>query len=40
MSRFPTEIVPKKFVRLAEMPVTRSNKIDRKGLAERDKPES
>jgi amino acid adenylation domain-containing protein len=40
MSRFPTEIVPKKFVRLAEMPVTRSNKIDRKGLAERDTPAS
>ena len=40
MSRFPTEIVPKKFVRLAEMPVTRSNKIDRKSLAERDKAES
>jgi acyl-coenzyme A synthetase/AMP-(fatty) acid ligase len=38
MSRFPTEIVPKDFVRLAEMPVTGSNKIDRKGLAERGKP--
>ncbi len=38
MSRFPTEIVPKRFVRLAEMPVTRSNKIDRKGLAERGLP--
>lgn len=35
MSRFPTEIVPKKLVRLAEMPVTRSNKIDRRNLAER-----
>jgi amino acid adenylation domain-containing protein len=35
MRRFPTEIVPKKFVRLAEMPVTRSSKIDRKQLAER-----
>jgi len=38
MSRFPTEIVPKEFVRLAEMPVTGSNKIDRKGLAERGSP--
>jgi acyl-coenzyme A synthetase/AMP-(fatty) acid ligase len=35
MSRFPTEIIPKEFVRLAEMPITRSNKIDRKTLAER-----
>jgi acyl-coenzyme A synthetase/AMP-(fatty) acid ligase len=35
MSRFPTEIIPKEYVRLAEMPVTRSNKIDRKALAER-----
>ena len=38
MSRFPTEVVPKEFVRLEEMPVTRSNKIDRKGLAERGRP--
>jgi amino acid adenylation domain-containing protein len=34
MRRFPTEIVPKEFVRLEEMPVTRGNKIDRKRLAE------
>jgi acyl-coenzyme A synthetase/AMP-(fatty) acid ligase len=34
MSGFPTEIVPKEFVRLEEMPVTRGNKIDRKRLAE------
>ena len=38
MSRFPTEIIPKDFVRLAAMPITPSNKIDRKGLAERGKP--
>jgi len=40
MSRFPPEIVPKEFVRLAEMPVTGSNKIDRKRLAEGDKAAS
>ncbi|HUO66626.1 MAG TPA: AMP-binding protein [Gammaproteobacteria bacterium] len=39
MRRFPTEVVPKRFVRLEEMPVTPSNKIDRKGLAERGNPE-
>ena len=38
MSRFPTEIIPKDFARLAAMPITPSNKIDRKRLAERRKP--
>jgi len=35
MSRFPPEVIPKEYVRIAEMPVTRSNKIDRKALAQR-----
>jgi amino acid adenylation domain-containing protein len=34
LSSFPVEIIPKEFVRLDEMPVTRSNKIDRRKLAE------
>jgi amino acid adenylation domain-containing protein len=38
MARFPIEIIPKQFVRLAAMPVTRSNKIDRKALVDAGKP--
>ncbi len=32
--RVPAEVIPKRFIRLDEMPVTRSNKIDRRKLAE------
>ncbi len=39
--RFPLEVVPKAFVRVEEMPVTKSNKIDRARLARGDwAPES